>query len=68
MPFVEIDLNCFNIRELHNKYRQNQREIQKVFTKYESRYTTKANSAIYKLMVIAMEAELLFSAFLLEIS
>lgn len=58
MPFVEIDLNCLNIRELRNKYRQNQREIQKVFTKYESRYTTKANSAIYKLMVIAMEAEL----------
>lgn len=58
MPFVEIDLNCLNIRELRNRYRQNQREIQKVFTKYESRYTTKANSAIYKLMVIAMEAEL----------
>lgn len=58
MPFVETDLNCLNIRELRNRYKQNQREIQKVFTKYESRYTTKANSAIYKLMVIAMEAEL----------
>lgn len=58
MPFVEINLNCMNIRELRNKYKSYQSEIQRVFLKYDGRYTTKSNSAIYKLMVIAMEAEL----------
>lgn len=58
LPVVEVELNCMNVRDLRNRYNQNQREIQKVFTKYQGRYTTKANIAIYKLMVIAMEAEL----------
>lgn len=58
LPVVEVELNCMNVRDLRNRYNQNQREIQKVFTKYQDRYTTKANIAIYKLMVIAMEAEL----------
>ncbi len=58
LPVIEVDLNCMNIRELRNRYKQNQREIQKVFKRYQGRYTTKANIAIYQLMVIAMEAEL----------
>lgn len=58
MPIVHVDLNCMNMRELRKRYNQNQREIQKVFKRYEGRYTTKANIAIYQLMVIAMEAEL----------
>lgn len=58
LPVVEVDLNCMNVRDLRNRYKQNQREIQKVFKRYDGRYTTKANSAIYQLMVIAMEAEL----------
>lgn len=58
LSVVEVDLNCMNVRELRNRYKQNQREIQKVFKRYEGRYTTKSNAAIYKLMVIAMEAEL----------
>lgn len=58
LPVVEVDLNCMNVRELRSRYKQNQREIQKVFKRYEGRYTTKSNAAIYKLMVIAMEAEL----------
>lgn len=58
LPVVTIDLNCMNMRDLRSKYRQNQREIQRVFKRYEGRYTTKANIAIYQLMVIAMEAEL----------
>lgn len=58
MPVIEVDLNCMNMKELRNRYRQYQRDIQKVFKRYDGRYTTKANSAIYKLMVIAMEAEL----------
>ncbi len=58
LPVIEVDLNCMNIRELRSRYKQNQREIQKVFKRYQGRYTTKANIAIYQLMVIAMEAEL----------
>lgn len=58
LPLIEVDLNCMNIGELRNRYKQNQREIQKVFKRYQGRYTTKANIAIYQLMVIAMEAEL----------
>lgn len=58
LPVIEVNLNCMNVRDLRTRYRQQQREIQKVFKRYEGRYTTKANAAIYKLMVIAMEAEL----------
>lgn len=58
MPIIHVDLNCMNMRDLRKRYNQNQREIQKVFRRYEGRYTTKANIAIYQLMVIAMEAEL----------
>lgn len=58
MPIVQIDLNCMNMRDLRKRYNQNQRDIQKVFKRYEGRYTTKSNKAIYQLMVIAMEAEL----------
>lgn len=58
MPIVHVDLNCMNMRDLRKRYNQNQREIQKVFKRYEGRYTTKSNIAIYQLMVIAMEAEL----------
>ena len=35
-----------------------QKDIQQWFNRYEGRYTSKANVAIYKLMVIALEAEL----------
>ncbi len=58
MPIVQINLNCMNMRDLRKRYNQNQRDIQKVFKRYEGRYTTKSNKAIYQLMVIAMEAEL----------
>lgn len=58
LPVIEVNLNCMNVRDLRTRYRQKQRDIQKVFKRYEGRYTTKSNAAIYKLMVIAMEAEL----------
>jgi len=58
LPVIEVDLNCMNVKALNNRYKQLQRDIQKVFKRYEKRYTTKANMAIYQLMVIAMEAEL----------
>lgn len=58
LSMIEVDLNCMNVRDLRKRFQKNQRKIQKVFKRYEHRYTTKANRAIYQLMVIAMEAEL----------
>lgn len=57
-PIVEMKLNCMNVKQLKSRYNQEQRNIQEAFKRYEGRYNTKANIAIYKLMVIALEAEL----------
>ena len=58
MPIVETHLNCLNVKQLKARYNAEQRNIQEAFKRYEGRYTTKTNAAIYKLMVIALEAEL----------
>ena len=57
-PIIEMKLNCMNVKQLKSKYNQLQSDIRESFKRYEGRYNTKANMAIYKLMVIALEAEL----------
>lgn len=57
-PTVILDLQCLGMKDLRKRYRQNEKHIEEVLEKYEGRYTTKANAAIYKLMVIALKAEL----------
>ena len=57
-PTIMLDLKCLGMKELRKRYRQNEKQIEEVLKKYEGRYTTKANAAIYKLMVIALQAEL----------
>ena len=57
-PSVILKLHCMDVKDLRKAYRQNDRQINQVLEKYASRYTTKANQAIYKLMVIALRAEL----------
>lgn len=57
-PTVELDLQCLSMKDLRKRYRQNEKAIEEILQKYEGRYTTKANAAIYKLMVIALKAEL----------
>ena len=52
------DLNCLTIKELRTRYRQIERQIKDVYGQYQSRYTTKANATLYKLMVLALNAEL----------
>ena len=47
-----------DIKDLRKSLKINQELIEETLSKYESRYTTKANIAIYKLMVIALRAEL----------
>lgn len=48
-------LDTPSLRKLFNLNRENTKQI---IEKYESRYTTKGNKAIYQLMVLALEAEL----------
>ena len=58
LPTIEIKLNCLNIAELRKEFRENDKKIKDLLKKYESRYKTKANQTIYKLMVIGLNAEL----------
>jgi hypothetical protein len=57
-PTVILDLQCLGMKDLRKRYRQNEKQIEELLVKYEGRYTTKANATIYKLMVIALRAEL----------
>lgn len=57
-PTVTLNLQCLDMKELRKRYRQNEKNIQAILEKYKSRYTTKANITIYRLMVIALSAEL----------
>lgn len=57
-PTVILDLQCLGMKDLRKRYRQNEKHIEEILQKYEGRYTTKANATIYKLMVIALKAEL----------
>lgn len=57
-PTIELKLHCMDLKQLKSQFTQNKKIIKETLLKYESRYTTKANIAIYKLMVIALEAEL----------
>lgn len=57
-PIIEIDLQCLTIKQLRSLYNQNKKLIQDCLKKYEDRYTTKTNAALYKFMTLALEAEL----------
>lgn len=57
-PTVILDLQCLGMKDLRKRFRQNEKLIEETLQKYEGRYTTKANATIYKLMVIALRAEL----------
>lgn len=57
-PTVTLDLQCLSMKDLRKRYRQNEKHIEDTLEKYKGRYTTKANITIYKLMVIALKAEL----------
>lgn len=57
-PTVEIDLQCMTVKQLRSLYKQNKKLIEECLARYEGRYTTKTNAALYKLMTIALEAEL----------
>jgi len=55
---VQLKLHYMDVKQLRKLFNQNNKLIKETLDKYKARYTTKANIAIYKLMVIALEAEL----------
>lgn len=57
-PTVEIKLHSDDIKELRRKYREVNKIIDDTLAEYEHRYNTKANIAIYRLMVVALRSEL----------
>lgn len=57
-PSVILKLHYMDMRDLRKAYKDNEKQILKVLEEYKGRYTTKANRAIYALMVIALQAEL----------
>ena len=57
-PTAEIKLHSSDIKELRKQFREINSIIDNTFGEYEKRYTTKANLAIYRLMVVALRAEL----------
>lgn len=57
-PTVLLKLHYMDSKELRKLYNENNKLVNEVLGKYEKRYTTKSNAAIYKLVVIALRAEL----------
>ena len=54
----EKDLNCLTVKTLATKYRETRKQIIAVCKAYESNYETKTIRALYRLMVLGLEAEL----------
>lgn len=57
-PSVILKLHCLDLKDLRKAFRDNDKQIEQIMQLYSARYTTKANQTIYKLMVIALRAEL----------
>ena len=57
-PSVILKLHSMDVKSLRKAYKENDKAIDKILSSYAARYTTKANQAIYQLMVIALRAEL----------
>lgn len=57
-PTVTLKLHHMDIKELQKAFRKNDKDIESLLSMYQSRYTTKANQAIYQLTVISLRSEL----------
>lgn len=57
-PTVKLTLHSDDLKDLRKRMRDNNKSIDKLLKKYEARYTTKTNRALYQLIVIALRAEL----------
>lgn len=57
-PAVTLKLHYMDYADLRKAFKANEKIIADVLSRYEGRYTTKTNRAIYQLMVIALQSEL----------
>ncbi|MCR6515833.1 GIY-YIG nuclease family protein [Clostridium sp. LY3-2] len=57
-PTVTLKLHSMDVKSLRKELNITNKAIDKVLEQYEKRYTTKSNLTIYRLMVIALRAEL----------
>ena len=57
-PNIILKLHYMNAKDLNKAYRENDKKINNILAQYETRYTSKTNQTIYKLMVLALRAEL----------
>ncbi|MBS4931135.1 MAG: GIY-YIG nuclease family protein [Clostridiales bacterium] len=57
-PSVQLRLHYMDVKELKKAFKENEKNINKLLKEYSAQYTTKANIAIYNLMVIALKSEL----------
>lgn len=58
VPSSRLPLQSDDIKDLHQQNKENFKRLDEILARYETRYTTKSNRAIYQLMVIALRAEL----------
>ena len=58
VPEIELHLHSHDIKQLKSDLAENNKAINKTLERYEKRYTTKTNRALYQLMVIALQAEM----------
>lgn len=57
-PTIMVHLHSMDSKSLNKAFRDNDKQIDSLLSRYSARYTTKANRAIYELMVIALRSEL----------
>lgn len=57
-PTTSLMLHQYDIKSLKKASKENEKIIEETLLRYEKRYTTKTNKAIYQLMVLALRAEL----------
>lgn len=57
-PAVTLKLHHMDYKDLRKAFKENDKNIKQVLEKYQERYVNKTTTAIYKLMVIALQAEL----------
>ncbi|MDB1687469.1 GIY-YIG nuclease family protein [Enterococcus casseliflavus] len=55
---IKLPLHSDNSKELRKLSNDTRREINNLLDNYKERYTTKGNRAIYKLMIIGLQAEM----------
>ena len=57
-PTVEVNLHSKDLKDLRKQYKEICKNIDSVLSEFENRYTSKSFVAIYRLMVLALRAEL----------